>query len=147
MAARDGVSPTGWDAPRGDSRQSGSGLRVQPRSATGEPGADAASGAFESRVRAAMQELQQELEQERAARLEAELVLADTTQARACAALARSAAGTSVPLRFARHATRLRCCMRTAPPRAPNAAAKLLRCARHAACALDATAASFAAPC
>ena len=86
MAARDGVSPTGWDAPRGDSRQSGSALRVRPRSAGGgESGAaDAPSGAFESRVRAAMQELQQELEQERAARLEAELVLADTTQARRC---------------------------------------------------------------
>ena len=90
MAARDGVSPTGWDAPRGDSRQSGSGLRVRPRSATG--GEDGGSGAFESRVRAAMQELQQELEQERAARLEAELVLADTTQARGMRAVRPRAA-------------------------------------------------------
>ena len=93
MAARDGVSPTGWDAPRGDSRQSGSALRVRPRSATGgDAGADGGSGAFESRVRAAMQELQQELEQERAARLEAELVLADTTQARGMRAVRPRAA-------------------------------------------------------
>lgn len=92
MAARDGVSPSGWDAQRADSRQGVGALRVRPRSAASPDvtAADASSGALESRWRAAMQEIQQELELERQARQEAELVLADTTQARA-AAVSRAA--------------------------------------------------------
>lgn len=86
MARRNGVSPVGWEAPRADSRQSalsGAALRVRPRGAPSPEGAPADAGAhLESRWRAAMQEIQQELELERQARQEAELVLADTTQAR-----------------------------------------------------------------
>ena len=84
MAARND-SPAGWEASRADSRQiaGGAALRVRPRSSASPDVADVpSSGALESRWRAAMQEIQQELELERQARQEAELVLADTTQAR-----------------------------------------------------------------
>jgi hypothetical protein len=105
-----GASSPAWDLPlyRVDSRASAASAPVgapQPRARAAAPSQqqqqqqqqhapppdDAAGGGLEARWRAALQreqEVHRELEAERAARQEAELVLADTTQARCtgCAA-------------------------------------------------------------